>query len=404
MLDIGKIEELREFYRKHLLEDVMSFWEPRTRDTECGGYFTCFDRMGEITDTDKYVWFQGRQLWMTAALYNEVGRDEKWLDLARHGRDFLVKHAYAGDGRWHYQLDRAGNVKQGTISIFSDLFVVSGLAEYAVASGSDEDVDLIKTVYDTIERNVHDLDFKDIYHNTWNPKYKRHGVYMISVITAPIVGKVLGETYTRPLIDHSLEQILYVFARDEHEALVEAVGRDDSFMDDEEGRVVYPGHTLESCWASIEEGLRQNDRSIIDRALTIADWGYEWGYDKEFGGIVSYRDVSGDEPLQTDWNREVGMQWHDKNFWVNAEAIYVAALTAVERDDEKDLERFLRQHEWCQKHLYDPAYGEWYSELYRDGSVKLADKGTMWKAAYHVPRAIMLTYKAFDRYLREHES
>jgi N-acylglucosamine 2-epimerase len=402
MLNREKIKSLRDFYRKHLLEDIMPFWEPRTKDTEYGGYLTCFDRVGEVTDTNKYIWFQGRQLWMFSALYNELGGDEKWLRLAQHGRDFLVKHAYAGDGRWYYQLDRAGDIKQGTISIFSDLFVVSGLAEYAVASGSDEDVDLIKTVYDTIERNVHNPDFKDIYHNTWDSRYKRHGTYMISIVVAPIVGKVLGREYVKPLIDHCLEQILYVFARDEHAALLEAVGRDGSFMDDKEGRIVYPGHTMESCWASVEEGLRRNDASIVERALTIADWGYEWGYDDEYGGFVSYRDISADEPLQTDWNREVGMQWHDKNFWVNAEALYTTALAAIERNDKQYWDRFLQQHEWCQENLYDPVYGEWYAELYQDGSVKLGDKGTMWKAAYHVPRAIMQTYKAFDRYLSEH--
>jgi N-acylglucosamine 2-epimerase len=77
-------------------------------------------------------------------------------------------------------------------------------------------------------------------------------------------------------------------------------------------------------------------------------------------------------------------------------------LAAIERNDKQYWDRFLQQHEWCQENLYDPVYGEWYAELYQDGSVKLGDKGTMWKAAYHVPRAIMQTYKAFDRYLSEH--
>ncbi|NPV77322.1 MAG: hypothetical protein HPY59_13245 [Anaerolineae bacterium] len=399
MLDKALISSLRDFYKKHLLADVMSFWETRTKDQKYGGYLTCFDRQGNITDTDKYIWFQGRNLWMFSALYNEMDKDEKWLDLAKHGRDFLVQRAYAGDGRFYYRLDRQGRVKEGTISIFSDLFVVAGLAEYAVASGSDEDLELIKTVFDTIEKNTYDPNFKDIHHNVWKPEYKRHGIYMINIITAPIVAKVLGRAYTKPLTDHCLENILYVFARDEYQALVEAVGRDNQFMDDPEGRVVYPGHTMEAAWACIEEGLRRQDRTVIDRGLLIADWAYAWGYDPEYGGIYSYRDVKSAEPLQTDWNKAVGMQWHDKNFWVNAEALYTTALAAVEKDDEKYLERFLRQHEWCQKYFYDPEYGEWYSELYRDGRVKLADKGTMWKAAYHVPRALLLTHKVFDRYL-----
>lgn len=401
MLDKHKISELSGFYRKHLLEDIMPFWETRTKDMDCGGYITCFDRAGIFGDTDKYTWFQGRQLWMFSALYNQMGKDEKWLDLARHGRDFLVKNAYAGGGRWYYQLDRKGRLKAGTISIFSDLFVISGLAELMVANENDQDFALIKETYDSIERNVYDLDFKDIYHNVWDPHYKRHGLYMINLIVAPIVGKVLGEERTKPIIDHCLEQILYVFAKDEHEALFESVGRDGSFVDDDEGRIIYPGHTMESCWACIEEGHRRNDLSIIERALKISDWGYKHGYDPNYGGFYSYNTVGFDEPKQTDWNKETGMAWHDKNFWVNAETLYMTALAAVEKESQEHLDRFLNQHEWCQKYLYDPEYGEWYTELYRDGSIKLADKGTLWKAAYHVPRAIMLTHKTFERYLED---
>ena len=99
--DIGA---LAKFYRERLLEDVMPFWEPRTRDEECGGYFTCFDRAGALTDRTKYIWFQGRQLYMFSALYNRVERRPEWLDLARHGRDFIVKHAYAGNGRWVWRI------------------------------------------------------------------------------------------------------------------------------------------------------------------------------------------------------------------------------------------------------------------------------------------------------------
>jgi N-acylglucosamine 2-epimerase len=95
-LDKKKIEKLAQFYRKHLLEDVMSFWEVRTADTEYGGYLTCFDRKGNVTDTTKYIWFQGRQLWMFSVLYNRVGKDQKWLNLAETGHDFIVRHAYAG--------------------------------------------------------------------------------------------------------------------------------------------------------------------------------------------------------------------------------------------------------------------------------------------------------------------
>ena len=249
------VAELGSSCLRHLLEDVMPFWEKRTQDRQYGGYITCFDRIGRVTDTDKYIWFQARQVWMFSALYNKVEKRERWLELAKHGRDFLVKHAYASNGRWFYQTDRKGNVKKKTISIFTDHFVLAALCEYSIAAGNDEDISLIQRTYDTVEQNVRDPNFQDIYHGTWDPRYKRHGMYMITLNTSPIVGEVLGEERTRSLIDHCLEQVLYVFSKDDRRLLFESVGLDGKVVDDDdEGRVINPGHALESMWFCIEEG------------------------------------------------------------------------------------------------------------------------------------------------------
>lgn len=397
-LNHSKTKELGKFYRKHLLDDVMPFWEKRTEDKEFGGYITCFSQEGNITDTDKYIWFQGRQLYMFSALYNNVEPREDWLKLAKCGRDFIVENAYGGNGRWNYHLDRQGNFKEGTISIYTDHFVLSGLCEYAVASGKMDDIQLIRESYDAMEKNVYNLDFKDIFHGTWSPKYKRHGIYMISLSVAGIASNVLGRDYTKPLIDHCLEQILYVFARDEQELLLESVGRDGSFVDDDEGRVVNPGHALESMWFCIEEGKRRGDRNIINRAVQITDWMYKYGYDKEFGGIFAFLDANGKEPKQMDWHKETNSLWHDKVWWVHSEALYTLALCAIETKSNEWMERFLDMHAWCNKHFYDAEYGEWYQALWRDGSPKITDKGTLWKAAYHLPRALMNIMKLFEAY------
>ena len=44
--------------------------------------------------------------------------------------------------------------------------------------------------------------------------------------------------------------------------------------------------------------------------------------------------------------------------------------------------------------------GEWYATLHRDGTVKDSDKGTLWKAAYHLPRSIMRIALLFEDYCR----
>ena len=61
--------ELAAYYKKHILEDVMPFWDKRCIDEIYGGYLTCFDRKGKLTDDRKYIWFQGRQLYIYSLLY-----------------------------------------------------------------------------------------------------------------------------------------------------------------------------------------------------------------------------------------------------------------------------------------------------------------------------------------------
>lgn len=395
--DADRLRDLGGWYRRHLLEDVMAFWVPRTRDAECGGYLTCFDRRGAVTDHDKYVWFQGRQLYMFAALHGQVQASETWLDLARHGRDFLVRHAWAGAGRWHYHLDRQGRVRKGTISIFSDHFVLGGLCELARATGSDADRGLIEQTYAAIERNTLDPAFKDLFHGTWHPRLQRHGVFMFGLHAAQVARPVLGARRVQMLADDCLERVLHVFASDEHRALFESVDRDGRVvLDDAEGRLLNPGHTLESMWFCVEEGLYRQDRAVVDRALTVADWAYDLGHDAEHGGIVSFLDASGGEPKQTDWHRETGMMWHDKAWWVHAEALYALALAAVLGRSAVHFGRFLELHDWCQRHFFDAEHGEWFAELRRDGTPKLTDKGTVWKAAYHLPRALMKVMLLFE--------
>ena len=50
----------------------LPFWLEHSQDKEYGGYFSCLDRDGSVYDTDKFIWLQGREVWMLAMLYNNV--------------------------------------------------------------------------------------------------------------------------------------------------------------------------------------------------------------------------------------------------------------------------------------------------------------------------------------------
>ena len=273
--------------------------------------------------------------------------------------------------------------------------MLQGLSEFAAASGDDNDLPLIREPYEAVERNVHDPNFKDIFHGTWSPRFERHGIYMLALNTASVVEPVLGAERTTPLIDPCLEKVLHVFAKDDREALFESVGIDGEVVDNDEGRVLNPGHALESMWFCIEEGIKRGDRSIIQRASRIVEWMYQRGYDSEYRRIVSFLHANRQEPRQMDWHKETGMNWHDKAWWVHSESLYALALSAIHAGNTQRFEKFLDLQRWCLEHFYDQQFGEWYAQLFRDGQPKLADKGTSWKACYRLPRALMKLMQLF---------
>ena len=89
--------KLARQYESELLDNVLPFWLEKSQDKECGGYFTCLDRDGSVFDTDKFVWLQGREVWMFAFLCNELGKRDEWLECATLGAEFLKKHGHDGE-------------------------------------------------------------------------------------------------------------------------------------------------------------------------------------------------------------------------------------------------------------------------------------------------------------------
>jgi len=392
-------KEYASFYRKHLLEGIVPFWDERCIDSEFGGYNINFDREGNPTDPDKYIWFQGRQTFFYAFLYNEIEQREVWLRNAKQGFDFLVNKAYAGGGRFNYHMSREGEVKTGTTSIHSDCFSLQGVSEYIRASGerTEENMRFLNECFDVLEKNVMDPYFKDIYENTWNEKYIWHDLYLTALSATDVISNTLGAERTKKLIDYCLDKIIRCFVKDEHKLIFEAVGWDGQVCFDEpHGSVINPGHGLESMWFCLNVARKRGDKTIIEKALEAIKWMAEIGFDKEHGGVFSYLDAHGKEPLAIDWFKETDSLWDDKVWWANCESLCSMAMAYSISGDEYYMKRFEELHEFCQKYFYDPEYGEWYEGLHRDGTVKKPDKGTMWKCAYHLGRAVIYIIKFFD--------
>ena len=121
-------KQLAQIYKASLLDDVIPFWMRHSIDQENGGFFTCLDRDGAVFDTDKFIWLQVRQVWTFTMLYNRVENRSDWLDIARHGAEFLHKHGMDKEGNWYFAIDRSGRPLVQPYNIFSDCFAAMAFA------------------------------------------------------------------------------------------------------------------------------------------------------------------------------------------------------------------------------------------------------------------------------------
>ena len=68
------------------MDSVLPFWLEHSQDKTYGGYFSCLDRDGSVYDTDKFIWLQGREVWLFSMLCNKVEKTQGVARLRHPGR------------------------------------------------------------------------------------------------------------------------------------------------------------------------------------------------------------------------------------------------------------------------------------------------------------------------------
>ena len=376
-----------QLYLSALLDDALPFWQRHSLDRDCGGYFTCLNRAGEVYDTDKFVWLQARQVWTFAMLYNRFEQRDEWLDVARHGADFLREHGMDAEGNWYFALDRRGNPLVQPYSIFSDAFAAIAFSQYALATNDEASKQIAL----------------DAYHNVWRRKDNPKGTYSKAVpgtrplksFAIPMILSnvtlelewLLGVEETQRLVDSCVDEIMTLFVDRERGIIFENVLPDGSHCDCFDGRLINPGHGIEGMWFIMEIAARKGDRALIERCVDLALSIAEFGWDREYGGIFYFLDAQGKPPQQ--------LEWDQKLWWVHLEAPVAMAMGYALTRRKECWEWYERVHDYAWKRFPDPQYGEWFGYLNRRGEILLDLKGGKWKGCYHLPRALYRCYELF---------
>lgn len=383
VMDKLKITRLRGLYERTLFDDVVPFWLTHSPDRECGGYLHMLDRDGSSYSTDKYAWPTAREVWFFSTLCHMVEDRKEWRDMAKLGWDFIVKHFFHESGRSFYSFKRDGTPLTLPRKIFSETFIIIAGVRYALVTGDPEPARIARKLYKMV----------------------------VDMAETPLAGSQKGIPGARPMIDHAIPMILLNVTREmmlldgeteeyrkvvdwcldrvfgkhvhpERKLLFEQVAPDGSLMSDlPEGRLVLPGHAIESSWFLMHEGMARKDNEIIRKACDLTLWMLEYGWDPEYGGLFYFLDSEGKPPLPLEWDMKL--------WWCHNEALYATLLAHHLTGDAVYEQWYDKLHDYSFSHHTDTEYGEWFGYLHRDGSVSHRFKGSAWKGCFHLPRQLL---------------
>jgi N-acylglucosamine 2-epimerase len=362
-------------YRAELLDRVIPFWLRHSLDREHGGYFTCLTREGAIYDDRKYVWLQGRAVWMFSKLYNELEPRQEFLDAARLILDFLRAHARDSQGRYYFSLTREGRPSFYQRKPYSAVFAMIGMLEFSKATNDPvlraEAIELFWRIRTWID---------DPTLLGRPPQPQTLADVMVTASMASEIAKIDSDPRYRQILRDCLKASRNFY--DPHRRIFLEYAPAGT----PEGRLFCPGDSIEASWFLLHADPDDEMKTLL---LDSIEGALEYGWDREFGGLYYFMDVEGLPPLPLESNMKL--------WWPHTEAIYATVLAYRMTRDPKWLGWLERVDAYAFAHFSDSKNGEWFGYCDRRGELTNTAKGNNYKGCFHVPRMLLLSYQLLSQ-------
>ncbi len=402
---------IRQQYRTLIESDFWPYWEQHD-DPQYGGVLNCISNDGgtRISD-DKFTWSQGRYLWMLAELLEltekglvDLAKDRLRSSLDRC-QDFILQHAIGPEAKVYYLLDRRGEPKPeprtGRLdaSIFSDSFIVIGLANAARVTLDDAALPVLRTLYHSIVSRIRSGTFLTEPYPI--PEgYRSHSIPMILLNTSVEYGKAF-ETLQPDNTDEIefSHQIAGDCAREIHEVFYDSatglmreyVSTPSNYETKLQDRHVNPGHTIEDCWFLLEYHKRNGTESeALEWVEPLAQKSWQIGWDPEHGGLLRFVDKAGGAPKgdvgEDPFELLVADTWGMKLWWPHSETLYTFLKLYQLSGSELNREIYETSAEYIFSVFPDPVHGEWIQIRDRSGAPEEKLVALPVKDPFHIVR------------------
>jgi mannose/cellobiose epimerase-like protein (N-acyl-D-glucosamine 2-epimerase family) len=394
--------QLQEDYHDRIFKQYLPFWEKGSYDEENGGFMCELYDDGSVQSDEKFIWYQGRAIWVYAFLYNNFGKDKRFLEIALKTRNFLVSKMYLGEGRWAESVDRRGRKVESTVGqgsskdIYGALFSAAGLIELYKATGNNEDLDLAKK---SILVSAGEYD-KENYEGVTLPgidkkglRTQGHSFILVWTLTNllrfhndPVLEKIQKE-HSGHLVNH--------FWNNEYGIVNEKLFHDYSRIPGSDTSM-FPGHSLEAQWMVMDEAIRIKDFQLFGimknriRRLIEMNWDYVF----EGMGTDDFNVFGSDGKCP-------GTSFDIKVMWAHTELLLSTMMILEYTGETWALEWYERSREYCMKTMANTGNGVWRQAVDRLGIDKKRPGISIYrKDNFHQIRYLMMNLLSIGRIIK----
>ncbi len=395
-LDAFDFPAMRAQYRRDLFEDYLPFHDRFVVDHEFGGFMCWVRPSGERVSTDKKTWFEGRGIWVYSFLYNNVERDQKYLDIAERSLKLVQRTRPADpDQFWPKALTREGApIGPPDTEIYSDMFIAEGLAEFARATGERRYWDEAREIVLKCERGYDRADYHPTVGQTYLgtsakpfPGARVGGCWMVLLRIAGQMLALYPDTELSRISDRAVNALLNHHINPRFGLMNELINHDLSRPRDEYEQLVYAGHAVEILWMLMDDALRRRDLPLFERTAAMFRRHCEVSKDHVYGGMLR------------------ALTHVDDNIWTLDKTLYpqqealIGSMLLMEQTGHSwaasfyaELDRYTRAH-FPMRAIGSPLW-----QVAGSRQVEV-DRDMARAENYHHPRFLMLNLLATERLL-----
>jgi N-acylglucosamine 2-epimerase len=396
------IQELRDDYKDRIFNKYLPFWDKGGYDSEAGGFMCELRDDGSVENDEKYIWYQGRGIWVYSFLYNNFGKDKRYLDIAKKSRDFLVKYMYKGNGKWLDSVNRQGKPIESTVAqgsskdVYGAMFSAVGLVELYKASGNEEDLKIAKdSIWASVEAYERP-DYEGVTVAGVNQKGLRtqgHSFMIMWTLTQLL--SFHKDPKLEELQREHVNHIMNHFWNSEYGIVNETLFHDYSRIPGNEA-VMFTGHSLETLWMVLYEALRLKDKELFNTVKIRVRRLIEMNWDYVFDGCNT-----GDYRVFASEGECSGTNYEEKVMWAHTEILIETMMILEHTGEMWAKEWYERCREFSINTMANTGHGVWRQAVDRFGKDKQRPNITIYrKDNFHQIRYQMMNLLALEQMIK----